>query len=96
MPSDSELQDLTADIEPAAGDVVYVVIDPAGTPLARKMTVENLKGRASVVRVDHFHYRYRQVADWEQPRGHLGKVHHPGKPIQVHHCGNGGYCPNHR
>ena len=42
MPSDSELQDLTADIEPAAGDVVYVVIDPAGTPLARKMTVENL------------------------------------------------------
>src|SRR3990170_1151427 len=42
MPSDSELQDLTADIAPAAGDVVYVVIDPAGTPLARKMTVENL------------------------------------------------------
>ena len=40
--ADSELQDLTADIEPAAGDVVYVVIDPAGTPLARKMTVENL------------------------------------------------------
>jgi len=42
MPSDSELQDLTADIAPAAGDVVYVVIDPAGTPLARRMTVENL------------------------------------------------------
>src|SRR3989304_10175692 len=38
----SELQDLTADTAPASGDIVYVVVDPAGTPLARKMTVENL------------------------------------------------------
>src|SRR3990167_8049552 len=40
--ADSELQDLTADTAPADGDIVYVVIDPAGTPLARKMTVTNL------------------------------------------------------
>src|SRR3990170_4526164 len=40
--ADSELQDLTADTAPASGDIVYVVVDPAGTPLARKMTVENL------------------------------------------------------
>src|SRR3970040_2778653 len=37
-----ELQDLPADTAPASGDVVFVVVDPAGTPLARKMTVDNL------------------------------------------------------
>src|SRR3990167_1563221 len=40
--ADSELQDLTADTAPADGDIVLVVVDPAGTPYARKMTVNNL------------------------------------------------------
>ena len=40
--ADSELQNLTEDTAPASGDIVCVVVDPAGTPLARKMTVDNL------------------------------------------------------
>lgn len=40
--ADSELQSLTEDTAPASGDIVYVVVDPSGTPLARKMTVDNL------------------------------------------------------
>src|SRR3989304_2237207 len=50
--ADSELQDLTADTAPASGDVVYVVVDPAGTPLARKMTVDNLLKASNILSAD--------------------------------------------
>jgi len=50
--ADSELQDLTADTAPADGDIVYVVIDPAGTPLARKMTVNNLLKAINILSAD--------------------------------------------
>ena len=50
--ADSELQDLTADTAPASGDVVYVVVDPAGTPLARKMTVDNLLKAINILSAD--------------------------------------------
>src|SRR3989337_4380909 len=50
--ADSELQDLTADTAPASGDIVYVVVDPAGTPLARKMTVDNLLKAINVLTAD--------------------------------------------
>src|SRR3990167_6891649 len=47
--ADSELQDLTADTAPADGDIVLVVVDPAGTPYARKMTVNNLLKAVNVL-----------------------------------------------
>src|SRR3972149_6415159 len=50
--ADSELQDLPADAAPASGDVVYVVVDPAGTPLARKMTVDNLLKAINILSAD--------------------------------------------
>jgi len=50
--ADSELQDLTADTAPADGDIVYVVVDPSGTPLARKMTVNNLLKAINVLTAD--------------------------------------------
>lgn len=40
--SDLELQDMTADTAPASGDLIIIVVDPSGTPVARKMTVDNL------------------------------------------------------
>ena len=42
--ADQELQSLTELTAPAAADVCYIVDDPAGTPLARKVTVANLVG----------------------------------------------------
>jgi hypothetical protein len=40
--ADSELTDLTATTTPAVGDLLYTVVDPAGTPLDRKLTIESL------------------------------------------------------
>jgi len=42
--ADSEAQNLTELTAPAAADVCYIVDDPAGTPLARKVQVYNLVG----------------------------------------------------
>lgn len=42
--ADSELQNLTELTAPAAADVCYIVDDPAGTPLPRKVQVSNLIG----------------------------------------------------
>lgn len=39
--ADSELADLTATTTLATGDIFYVVRDPAGTPVDRKIAVEN-------------------------------------------------------
>ena len=50
--ADSELQDLTEDTAPAAGDVVYVVVDPSGTPLSRRMTVQNLMKALNLLTTD--------------------------------------------
>jgi len=50
--ADSELQDLTADTAPADGDLVLMVIDPAGTPLARRMTVNNLLKAINILTAD--------------------------------------------
>ena len=50
--ADSEPQGLTADTAPADGDLVLMVIDPAGTPLARKMTVNNLLKAINVLSAD--------------------------------------------
>lgn len=38
----SKLADLTATTTPASTDIVYVVVDPSGTPLDRKSTIGNL------------------------------------------------------
>lgn len=40
--ADSKLADLTATTALSAGDLVYVVRDPSGTPVDRKMDVDNL------------------------------------------------------
>lgn len=40
--ADSKLADLTATTTPATTDLAYLVVDPAGTPLDRKVTVGNL------------------------------------------------------
>lgn len=40
--ADSELTDLTAATTLSAGDIFYVVRDPAGTPVDRKIAAENL------------------------------------------------------
>lgn len=42
--ADSKLQDLTATTAPAASDVLYIVVDPSGTPLDRKVTLTSLFG----------------------------------------------------
>lgn len=42
--ADSKLADLTAITSPADADLLYVVADPAGTPVDRKVTVANLRG----------------------------------------------------
>jgi hypothetical protein len=40
--ADSELTDLTETTTPAVGDLLYTVVDPAGTPLDRKLSIESL------------------------------------------------------
>lgn len=40
--ADSKLADLTATTAPASTDLLYIVVDPSGTPLDRKVTVANL------------------------------------------------------
>src|SRR3990167_11222904 len=40
--ADSLLQDLTAITVPATTDLLYLVVDPAGTPLDRKITLASL------------------------------------------------------
>jgi len=45
--ADSKLQNLTALTAPAAGDILYIVDDPAGTPLDRKITAEDLLSKTS-------------------------------------------------
>ena len=45
--ADTKLTDLTADELPAAADIVYIVVDPAGSPLDRKMTHDDLLFGAS-------------------------------------------------
>lgn len=40
--ADSEIRELTADTSPTSDDIVYVQGDPAGTPVDRKVTLENL------------------------------------------------------
>ena len=40
----SELADLTALSVPATEDLLYVVDDPSGTPLDRKLTLDRLGG----------------------------------------------------
>lgn len=40
--ADSELADLSATTTPAVEDLLYTVIDPAGTPLDRKLTIASL------------------------------------------------------
>ena len=47
--ADEELQELTEDTAPASGDLVYVVVDPSGTPASRKMTVNNLLKAATLL-----------------------------------------------
>jgi hypothetical protein len=40
--ADSKIQDLTATTTPLSTDILYIVVDPGGTPLDRKVTVGNL------------------------------------------------------
>jgi hypothetical protein len=40
--ADTELTDLTETTTPAVGDMLYTVVDPAGTPLDRKLSVASL------------------------------------------------------
>lgn len=44
--ADSKLTDLTADTAPTSDDLLYLVNDPAGTPVDRKVTVGNLAASA--------------------------------------------------
>ena len=46
--ADSKLADLTAITTPATTDILYLVHDPAGTPVDRKITVANLLGASAV------------------------------------------------
>jgi hypothetical protein len=41
--ADSKVTALTATTSPATTDLVYVVVDPGGTPLSRKCTIANIK-----------------------------------------------------
>ena len=41
--ADQKLTGLTALTDPAATDIIYVVDDPGGTPLSKKMTFTNLQ-----------------------------------------------------
>lgn len=45
--ADTKLQNLTALTAPAASDVLFIVDDPAGTPLDRKITAEDLLSKTS-------------------------------------------------
>ena len=47
--ADQELQDLTESTAPASGDLLYAVVDPAGTPLSRKVTVNNVLKAVNVL-----------------------------------------------
>jgi hypothetical protein len=40
--ADSTVTDLTENTTPAATDILYCVIDPGGTPLSRKCTIDNV------------------------------------------------------
>lgn len=42
--ANQDLSDLTATTTPADADIAYVVVDPAGTPLPRKVTIGDLRG----------------------------------------------------
>lgn len=54
--ADSKLADLTAATTLASGDLLYAVVDPAGTPLDRKITADNaataLAGLAGYTLID--------------------------------------------
>jgi hypothetical protein len=47
--ADSELTDLTAATTLAATDVMYAVVDPAGTPLDRKVAVSTVRNATAVI-----------------------------------------------
>lgn len=47
--ADQKLTDLTATTSPASTDLVYLVVDPAGSPLDRKVTVGNLRGPGAIL-----------------------------------------------
>ena len=47
--ADSKLADLTAITTPATTDILYLVHDPAGTPVDRKVTVADLRGASGLV-----------------------------------------------
>lgn len=49
--ADTKVTALTELTTPAGGDLLYIVDDPAGTPLSRKVTVTNLFANASPITV---------------------------------------------
>ena len=51
--ADSKLADLTAITTPADDDLLYVVHDPAGTPVDRKVTVADLRGASAALPLLH-------------------------------------------
>jgi hypothetical protein len=46
--ADTKLADLTALTTPSGDDILYIVDDPAGTPLDRKITLDNLFTRGTI------------------------------------------------
>lgn len=55
--ADQKLSDLTAITTPADTDLLYLVHDPAGTPVDRKIAVSDLRGASGSA--DHAYYTYR-------------------------------------
>lgn len=48
--ADQKLTALTAATSWASGDLLYMVGDPAGTPVSRKITVDNVFAALNIVR----------------------------------------------
>jgi hypothetical protein len=60
----SVLSSLTENTSPAKEDLLYTVADPSGTPVDRRVTVENTMKLAP-------HWVYRDVSDWDWEVGDL-------------------------